>query len=266
VLDLLTVNTIIYDHHLSTFDICGKFEFVRVKYDADRSASKIVYDEIVAEGKGSSCAGMKEAVEIVNAADIFLTEDEDTFKKGRLLTGLFRERVWSYLDYTRHSAILRDFMHQMLLGLKDIEWRHYDQPRFEIMLISASSYLSGTLTGNRYNSYVENMILLSVTHLEQKRTIKINDIDTIVTFEQPNVSDTSKILFDENPNLGIYVNVSKNGTMSFRGRGRRDLSVKVKEWFGDGCFHYNASGCKYNTPIRDLDHAVEVIMDATTNG
>lgn len=241
------VKILLIDHHQSGEECMQKYPWYLL--DSSRCAAKIVYDFF-----SKICFDDKELskfVDVVNAVDIWLKEDEN-FELGKVFLGLIANAKEINRVMFKDKNVLYMFF------LLNHARKFIGKENAHILLENAVHFIKKDFFSKGEDDTLSNLISFFV--VENLSQIKK---DLILYYEghkgilTSNIGNTSIIgneFLIKNPEFDFFIDVSSRKTLSFRANGNIDVSLMAKNLVGGGG-HKNASGGFFSTFKESANYA-----------
>ncbi|EAJ7565220.1 DHH family phosphoesterase [Campylobacter jejuni] len=227
------------DHHQSGEECAQKYSWYLL--DSKRCATKIVYDFF-----SKICTPVLELskfVDVVNAVDIWLSEDEN-FELGKVFLGLIANAKEINRVMFKESQI--DYMFFLL----DKAWKFIGKENANILLDNATHFIKKDYFARKNDNTLSNLISYFVveklSELKENFSIEYEGHKGILTSNIGNTSVIGNDFLVKNPDYDFFIDVSSRKTLSFRANGKIDVSLMAKNLVGGGG-HKNASGGLFAT-------------------
>lgn len=227
------------DHHQSGEECAQKYSWYLL--DSKRCATKIVYDFF-----SKICTPVLELskfVDVVNAVDIWLSEDEN-FELGKVFLGLIANAKEINRVMFKESQI--DYMFFLL----DKAWKFIGKENANILLDNATHFIKKDYFARKNDDTLSNLISYFVveklSELKENFSIEYEGHKGILTSNIGNTSVIGNDFLVKNPDYDFFIDVSSRKTLSFRANGKIDVSLMAKNLVGGGG-HKNASGGLFAT-------------------
>ncbi len=225
------------DHHGTGKASSEKYDWYYL--DTSRCATKITYDFAKENYELDEPSWMRKYVDVVNAVDLWLMEEEDNFEMGKVCMRLVTEtRELNRVMFADHDNNYKiSLLHEAAKFLE-----HDNAPVIldeEIHKLKKSFFKidqDGTLDNLATRYIVKLLGSLKDTH-----TIYYKGYRGFLSYGLGNTSIIGNGFLLQYPEYDFIVDVSYRGTMSLRANNKVDVSQIAKEW-ADGGGHPNASG------------------------
>ncbi|EAK4673473.1 3'-to-5' oligoribonuclease B, partial [Campylobacter jejuni] len=233
------IKIFLLDHHQSGEECAQKYSWYLL--DSKRCATKIVYDFF-----SKICTPVLELskfVDVVNAVDIWLSEDEN-FELGKVFLGLIANAKEINRVMFKESQI--DYMFFLL----DKAWKFIGKENANILLDNATHFIKKDYFARKNDDTLSNLISYFVveklSELKENFSIEYEGHKGILTSNIGNTSVIGNDFLVKNPDYDFFIDVSSRKTLSFRANGKIDVSLMAKNLVGGGG-HKNASGGLFAT-------------------
>jgi len=225
------------DHHGTGEASSKKYEWYYL--DTNRCATKIMYEFAKENFEIDEPSWMKKYVDVVNAVDLWIMEEEENFEMGKVCMRLVTEtRELNRVMFADHDNNYKiSLLHEAAKFLD-----HENAPVIldeEIHKLKKSFFkidTDGTLD-NLATKYIVKLL----GELKNTHTIYYKGYKGFLSYGLGNTSIIGNGFLVEYPEYDFIVDVSYRGTMSLRADNKVDVSQIAKEW-ADGGGHPNASG------------------------
>ncbi|AJC87871.1 DHH-type phosphohydrolase [Campylobacter insulaenigrae] len=228
------IKLLLLDHHQSGLECALKYPWYFL--DDQRCATKIVYD-FFSRCYGKSSA-LNEFVDVVNAVDIWLSEDKN-FELGKVLLGM----VSSAKEINR-----------VMFSNENIEYIFYlfEQSKKYIQMENSHIVLDNDLHGLKKSFFIKDnddtlsnliskFVVERLSFNKNKFSIFYKGQKGLLTSNIGNTSVIGNDFLNQNPDFDFFVDVSSRKTLSFRANNKLDVSLMAKNLVNGGG-HKNASG------------------------
>ena len=243
---------LLLDHHVSGKEVADKTFWYRL--DTTKCATSLTYETFKYLLPDYCTTELGRFSDVVESVDLWKTHHPD-FSKAGLLSDLVMSVDLipdNYPDLQREYRfhIMRMFSGALLKGLttREIEERVY---------LFRSSYLDGLIPECLYrdeDATIAQMYFQYIAQIMQSERLpefRIGKLRGRMVFNFPGhvFQHASHIYLKSNPEVDYLVNIKKNGRMSFRSIGQKDVASLAHRYFGGGG-HRNAAGAAL--PVRRL--------------
>ncbi|EAK9945808.1 3'-to-5' oligoribonuclease B [Campylobacter lari] len=228
------IKLLLLDHHQSGLECMQKYPWYFL--DDKRCATKIVYD-FFSKSYGENKA-LSEFVDVVNAVDIWLSEDEN-FELGKVLLGM----VSGAKEINRVMFAQENIKY--LFYLFDVCRKYIHQKNAHINLDDDLHGLKKSFFKKENDDTLSNLISkfmverLSVN--KEKFSVFYKGSKGLLTSNIGNTSVIGNDFLMQNPDFDFFVDLSSRKTLSFRANNKVDVSLMAKSLVNGGG-HKNASG------------------------
>ncbi|EAI8623669.1 3'-to-5' oligoribonuclease B [Campylobacter lari] len=228
------IKLLLLDHHQSGLECMQKYSWYFL--DDKRCATKIVYDFF------SKCYGenkaLSEFVDVVNAVDIWLSEDEN-FELGKVLLGM----VSGAKEINRVMFAQENIKY--LFYLFDVCRKYIHQKNAHINLDDDLHGLKKSFFKKENDDTLSNLISKFVVERlsvnKEKFSVFYKGSKGLLTSNIGNTSVIGNDFLMQNPDFDFFVDLSSRKTLSFRANNKIDVSLMAKSLVNGGG-HKNASG------------------------
>ncbi|MCV3456209.1 DHH family phosphoesterase [Campylobacter sp. CNRCH_2016_0050h] len=228
------IKLLLLDHHQSGLEFMQKYPWYFL--DDKRCATKIVYDFF------SKCYGenkaLSEFVDVVNAVDIWLSEDEN-FELGKVLLGM----VSGAKEINRVMFAQENIKY--LFYLFDVCRKYIHQKNAHINLDDDLHGLKKSFFKKENDDTLSNLISKFVVERlsvnKEKFSVFYKGSKGLLTSNIGNTSVIGNDFLMQNPDFDFFVDLSSRKTLSFRANNKIDVSLMAKSLVNGGG-HKNASG------------------------
>lgn len=228
------IKILLLDHHQSGEECASKYAWYFL--DISRCATKIVYEffsKLCFEDEK-----MQKFVKVVNAVDIWLSDDE-YFELGKVFLGLianakelnrvmFAESSIAYMFYLLKRA--RSFIEQEKANLALDNAVHFIKKDF---------FLKDT--DDTLANLISNFVVDKLSEFKETFSIEYQGHKGLLTYNIGNTSIIGNEFLLKNTDFDFFVDISSKKTLSFRANNGIDVSLMAKNLVGGGG-HKNASG------------------------
>ncbi len=237
----LKIELQLLDHHGSGQDSADAFSWYYL--DTSRSATKITYD-YACEKLGLASEDQKwlePFVNIVNAVDLWLMDEEENFEYGKVCMRLITETR----ELNRY--IFNEESHNYKLTLLKEAARMAKEPDAPIRLDDAihsmkKNFFKGKQDGT-LDALATQYIVSLVGKYKERFTIYYQGHKGILTYALGNTSIIGNGILKAYPEFDFVIDVGPRGSMSLRADHNIDVSKMAKTLAGGGG-HPNASGAR----------------------
>ena len=225
------------DHHGTGKTSSEKYDWYYL--DTSRCATKITYDFARENYELDEPSWMKKYVDVVNAVDLWLMEEEDNFEMGKVCMRLVTEtRELNRVMFADH-----DNNYKISLLLEAAKFLEHDNA--PIVLDEEIHKLKKDFFKTENDGTLDNLatkyIVKLLGSLKSSHTIYYKGYKGFLSYGLGNTSIIGNGFLVKYPEYDFIVDVSYRGTMSLRANNKVDVSQIAKEW-ADGGGHPNASG------------------------
>ncbi|AJC90941.1 DHH family phosphoesterase [Campylobacter subantarcticus] len=228
------IKLMLLDHHQSGLECMQKYPWYFL--DDKRCATKIVYDFF------SRCYGenksLSQFVDVVNAVDIWLSED-DGFELGKVLLGM----ISGAKEINRVMFAQENIKY--LFHLFDASRKYIQEANAHIRLDDDLHSLKKSFFKKEKNDTLSNLISHFVVEKlsaeKEKFSIFYKGYKGLLTSNIGNTSVIGNDFLMQNPEFDFFVDLSSRKTLSFRANNKIDVSLMAKSLVNGGG-HKNASG------------------------
>lgn len=239
---------LLLDHH-QTGEECAK-KYAWYLLDNSRCATKIVYD-FFARICGKD-AELSRFVDVVNAIDIWLSEDKN-FELGKVFLNLianakeinrtmFKEENLAYIFFLLKHAMKFIEKENPCIALDNA-----------IHFIKKEFFLRQN--DNTLSNLVSNFIVEILSQKREEFAIFYEGKKGILTSNIGNTSVIGNEFLIKNPDFDFFIDISSRKTMSFRANGAIDVSLMAKKLVNGGG-HKNASGGLFATFKESTNYSI----------
>ncbi|RUM67530.1 MAG: 3'-to-5' oligoribonuclease B [Sulfurospirillum sp.] len=233
------IELLLLDHHKTGADCANEYDWYQL--DVKRCATKITYDWFLQ--KGFDIDDLKEYVDVVNAIDIWL-KDQDQFELGKV----FMKIVSSSREVNRVMFDKENSKYIFYLLQKAKEYIKKDNPHIwldnDIHSIKKGFFKKDE--DDTLDNLVSNFIVDMLTQKRDEFTIYYDKYKGILTYSIGNVSIIGNDFLVKNSDFDFFMDINGRGNISFRANDKADVSKISKDVFGGGG-HANASGGRFET-------------------
>jgi len=229
------------DHHGTGAVSAEKYDWYFL--DTNRCATKITYDFVKENFDFDEPAWMKKYVDVVNAVDLWLMEEEENFEMGKVCMRLVTE--------TRelNRVMFADYDNTYKISLLHEAAKFLEQDNAPIILDEEIHRLKKGFFKEGKDGTLDNLatkyIVKLLGALKSTHTIYYKGYKGFLSYGLGNTSIIGNGFLNTYPEYDFIVDVSYRGTMSLRANNKVDVSQIAKEW-ADGGGHPNASGGRIN--------------------
>jgi oligoribonuclease NrnB/cAMP/cGMP phosphodiesterase (DHH superfamily) len=231
------------DHH-STGEKCAlKYEWYFL--DTQRSATKIVYDYLCEHYnafKTDNQSWVKPLVDAINAIDIWLEEQTQSFEFGKVLMRLVTKA--NEINATLFSDENRAF--RLFLLKKAASFVH--EPQGNILLDDAIHRIKKEyLKLNEKEDTIDNLSASYLVHTLQNKkedlTIFYKEHKGLLTYTLGSISIPANSFLKANCDYDFFIDVGRRGSISLRANGKVNVAI-IAQKLANGGGHPNAAGAK----------------------
>ncbi len=234
------IELLLLDHHISGEECAKEFEWYHL--DTTKSATKITYEYFVKDYK--DIEKYADLVEIVNAIDIWLKEDE-RFEMGKVCMRLIKDsnEINRMLFPTEHS----EYKFFLLEKAQEFFNAHKGNIKLEeaIHAIKKEFFRKYQKEDDTLDNLVSKFIVALLTKNKDKMSVTYKGHKGILTYNIGNTSVIGNDFLTQNEDFDFFMDVTGRKTISLRANGNIDVSLMAQEIAGGGG-HKNASGGKLN--------------------
>lgn len=233
------VKIILLDHHQSGLECAKKYDWYFL--DSSRCATKITYDFFSdLYGKNDK---LNKFVKIVNAVDIWLSDDDD-FEFGKVCLGLVANaKEINKVMFENDSFKYIQFLLKMIFNYFDKKDSHIALDD-DIHAIKKEFFKKDK--NDTLSNMISNFIVEKMQENKEKFIINYEDKKGVLTYNIGNTSVIGNAFLLANSDIDFFVDVSSKKTLSFRANGNIDVSKMANFLIGGGG-HMNASGGIFNS-------------------
>ena len=231
------IELLLLDHHKSGQDCANIHEWYNL--DVNRCATKITYDYFKSSGLIDD---LDEYVNIVNAYDIWLTDQHDRFEIGKVCA--------RYVSSAReiNRIMFSDKSFEYVLAMVEKASKIITQKDAHIALDDMLHSSKKEFFIKDKNNTLDNLVSYYVVDLLSKNrdnmTITYKDKKGILTFQAGNISIIGNEFLVQNPDYDFFLDINGKKNISARANNNCDVSILASEVFGGGG-HANASGGRF---------------------
>lgn len=222
------------DHHKSGQECFEKFSWYYL--DDTRCATKITY-EFFASIYGQN-KDMKHLTDVINAVDIWLSDDEH-FELGKVCLGL----VANAREINRIMFANANSKYIFSLLKNSIPYFRQKDPHIALdtAIHGIKKEFFKETKDNTLSNLVSKYMVKLLTKYKQNMTIKYGNYKGILTYNIGNVSVIGNDFLLENEEFDFFMDVTSRKTVSFRSNNKANVSEIAKK-LANGGGHPNASG------------------------
>jgi len=231
------VTIILRDHHGSGQESADKYEWYFL--DTGKCATKLVYEYAQEHFELDEPAWMAKYVDVVNAVDLWHTDQVEAFEYGKVCMRLVTE--------TRelNRVIFGDEDRKYKVALLHRAAQMVDQERANIVLDEKIHSLKKEFFREDEDDTLDNLATRYIVKLLGKKmqnmTIYYKGYKGFLSYGVGNTSIIGNGFLVTYPEYDFIVDVSTRGTMSLRANNKVNVAQISKEWAGGGG-HPNAAG------------------------
>lgn len=232
-----TVELLLLDHHKTGQECANKYDWYNL--DVNRCATKITYDYFKSSGLIDD---LDEYVNIVNAYDIWLTDQKERFEIGKVCA--------RYVSSAReiNRVMFSDESFGYILAMVEKATKIITQKDAHIMLDDLLHSSKKEFFIKEDNNTLDNLVSYYVVDLLTKNrdsmTITYKDKKGILTFQAGNTSIVGNEFLVQNPDYDFFLDINGRKNISTRANNKCDVSILASKVFGGGG-HANASGGRF---------------------
>ncbi len=233
------VELLLLDHHITGKDSAEAFSWYHL--DVTKSATKITFEYFV--DKYKIIEQYADFVDIVNAVDIWLKEDE-RFEIGKVCMKLIKDsneinRILFPEENSRYMFFLLEKAQHFFK-----EKNGYIELDNSIHKLKKEFFSQGR-DDDTLDNLVAHFIVSLLTKNREEMSIFYEGYKGILTYSIGNVSVIGNEFLVKNPDFDFFMDVTGRKTVSLRANGNIDVGEMAKKIAGGGG-HKNASGGKLN--------------------
>lgn len=234
------VELLLLDHHISGKDSAEAFSWYHL--DVSMSATKITFKYF--SDKYKVIEKYADFVDIVNAVDIWLKEDE-RFELGKVCMKLVKDsNEINRILFPKENS-------EYIFFLLEKAQNFFNDNKGYIELDNSIHRLKKEFFGNgreddTLDNLVSRFIVSLLTENKEKMSIFYKGYKGILTYSIGNVSVIGNEFLVKNPDFDFFMDVTGRKTLSLRANGNIDVSEMARKIAGGGG-HKNASGGKLNS-------------------
>lgn len=241
------IKILLLDHHQSGEECMQKYPWYLL--DSSRCATKIVYDFF---SKLCFCdEELSKFVDVVNAVDIWLKEDEN-FELGKVFLSL----IANAKEINR--VMFKDASVSYMFFLLGRARRFIGKENAHILLENAVHFIKKDFFIKSEDDTLSNLISFFVvenlSHIKEDLALYYEGYKGILTSNIGNTSIIGNEFLIKNPEFDFFIDISSRKTLSFRANGKIDVSLMAKNLVGGGG-HKNASGGFFATFRESANYA-----------
>ena len=226
------------DHHGSGKESADRYPWYYL--DTKRSATKITYEHAKAHfGLADEPEWMSDYVNVVNAVDLWLQDEEANFEYGKVCMRLVTEtRELNRTIFAKEDRAYK-------LELLNVAASMIHEPNAPILLDERIHQMKKSFFRENEDNTLDNLVTNYIVTLfgdkQSAMTIYYKGYRGFLSYGVGNTSIIGNGFLVAYPKYDFIVDVSPRGTMSLRANNQVDVSLIAKEWAGGGG-HPNASG------------------------
>jgi oligoribonuclease NrnB/cAMP/cGMP phosphodiesterase (DHH superfamily) len=234
---LNNVELILLDHHKSGEESANLYKWYHL--DTTKCATKITYEYFK---NLSSIDELKEFVEVVNAYDIWLVDENKNFEIGKVCA----KYVSSAREINRVMFVQESF--EYILSLISSCLKLIEQDDGHILLDDSlhgvKKEFFKSSSNNTLDNLVSNFIVRLLTKNRENMTIYYKDKKGILTFNVGNISIIGNEFLVKNSDYDFFLDINSKKNISLRANNRCDVSMMASKLFSGGG-HANAAGGRF---------------------
>ena len=225
------------DHHGTGEASSKKYDWYYL--DTSRCATKITYDFVKENFDFDEPKWMQKYVDVVNAVDLWIMDEEENFEMGKVCMRLVTE--------TRelNRVMFADNDNDYKISLLHEAAKFIDRENAPIVLDEEIHKLKKNFFKDKDDGTLDNLatkyIVKLLGTLMPTHTIYYKGYKGFLSYGLGNTSIIGNGFLTQYPEYDFIVDVSYRGTMSLRADNKVDVSQIAKEW-AEGGGHPNASG------------------------
>lgn len=235
------VSLLLLDHHGSGEESAKRYEWYFL--DTSRCATKITYDYAKEHFGLDEPTWMNKFVDIINAVDLWKTEEEENFEYGKVCMKLISEMR------ELNKIMFADADNSYKLSLLLEAANFIDKKDANIILDEKIHSLKKAFFKKDKDDTLDNLstgyIVGLLGNARSEKTIYYKGYKGYLSYGVGNTSIVGNGFLLAYPEYDFIVDVSYRGTMSLRANNGVDVSLISKEWTGGGG-HPNAAGGRIN--------------------
>lgn len=226
------------DHHASGKESAAKYDWYLL--DTQRCGTKITYDYAKQhDWLDTESAWLEPYVNVINAVDLWLQNEQNNFEYGKVLMRLINETR----ELNRTIFPEQDRHYKLALLSQAAEMT--TEPNAPIVLDEMIHKMKKGFFRENKDNTLDNLATKRIVDLlgekRKEMTIYYRGYKGFLSYGLGNTSIIGNGFLVANPDYDFIVDVSPRGTMSLRADNKVDVSLIAKEWAGGGG-HPNASG------------------------
>lgn len=225
------------DHHGTGEESAQKYEWYFL--DTKRSATKITYDYAKEHFKLNEPKWMKKFVDIVDAVDLWKTEERENFEYGKVCMRLISEAK------ELNKIMFPNEDNEYKISLLHESAKYIDKEDAPIVLDDSIHMLKKNFFKKDENDTIDNLSTKYIVSLLGKaraeKTIYYKGYRGFLSYGVGNTSIVGNGFLLEFTEYDFIIDVSYRGTLSLRANNGVNVALISKEWTGGGG-HPNAAG------------------------
>ncbi len=236
-LNKIDITLLLLDHHATGEESAKKYEWYFL--DTSRCATKITYDYAKEHFEFNEPIWMKKYVDIVDAVDLWKTDEYENFEYGKVCMRLISEA--RELNKVMFAEVDNNYKLSLLLKAT----KYIDKEKAPIILDEKIHLLKKNFFKKNKDNTLDNLATEYVVELlgqaKDEKTIYYKGYRGFLSYGIGNTSIVGNGFLLANPEYDFIVDVSYRGTMSLRANNGVNVALISKEW-ANGGGHPNAAG------------------------
>ncbi|MEA3288752.1 MAG: phosphoesterase [Campylobacterota bacterium] len=232
------------DHHGTGQKSADRFDWYYL--DTSRSATKITYDYFKENYKNfeEKCEeNFDLLVQAVNAADIWLSEDE-LFEYGKVCMSMVGK---SYeINNTIFPKKFREYKHFLLTrAIEFLELKDGHITLDENIYKLKKEFLNTKDKNDTIDNISSTYLVESLENVKEDLTIYYKEHKGLLTYCLGSISIPANAFLKANPDYHFFIDINRRGRAGFRADNKIDVS-KLAQKLAKGGGHPNASGAAFS--------------------
>ncbi|QFR42982.1 phosphoesterase [Sulfurimonas sp. CVO] len=228
---------LLLDHHGTGEESANKYPWYFL--DTSRCATKITYDYAKEHFEFDEPIWMKKFVDIVNAVDLWKTDEYENFEYGKVCMRLISEA--RELNKVMFAEVDNNYKLSLLLEAT----KYIDNKKAPIILDEKIHFLKKNFFKKDKDDTLDNLATKYVVDLlgqaKDEKTIYYKGYRGFLSYGVGNTSIVGNAFLLAHPEYDFIVDISYRGTMSLRANNGVNVALISKEW-ANGGGHPNAAG------------------------